>query len=69
MENKLKWLGGKTKQDRQCTHIVTLRRVHQTIVAVESNKNYILLCVCMLTRACVHVGTQARGRVHAHTCM
>ena len=31
------WYGccGKDKQDRQCTHNVTLRRVHETFVVVE----------------------------------
>jgi hypothetical protein len=35
----------------------------------KSNNYYLLVCVCMLARACVHVGTRARGRVHAHTCI
>jgi hypothetical protein len=35
----------------------------------ESNKYYILVCVCMLTRACVLVGNRARERVYAHTCI
>ena len=47
---------------------VTLRRVHETIVAVEK-QYYILVCVCMLTRVCVRVGTRARGRLYAHTCI
>jgi hypothetical protein len=53
-------------------HNVTLRRVHEAIVAVE--KQYVLhigLCVhagaCV--SGCVHVGTGARRRVHAHTCI
>ena len=35
------------KQDRQCMcNIVTLKRIHETIVAVE-NQYYIFLCVCV----------------------
>ena len=36
--SKFRWGGNitsKLKHDRQCTYIVTLRRVHETIVAVE----------------------------------
>jgi hypothetical protein len=44
---------------RQCTYNVTLRRVRENIVAVESNKYYIFLCEClcegMSMRACVRV--------------
>jgi hypothetical protein len=32
------------KQDRRC--LCNVRRVHETTVAVESNKYYIHLCVC-----------------------
>ena len=46
------------KQDRQCTYNVTLRRLHETIVAVESNKYYIFLCVRVCARASTHI--QAR---------
>ena len=63
------YLAPNMKQDRQCTYNVTLGRVHITIVAVESSKYYILVCVCILARVCVHVGTRSRGRVHAHTCI
>jgi hypothetical protein len=42
--------------------------VHETIVA-EEKQYYVLVCVCMRMRACVYVGTLARGRVHAHTCI
>jgi hypothetical protein len=54
----------KHKQDRQCTYNVTLRRVHEPIVAVNSNKYYILVCVCMLTQACV----RACGYTNAWAC-
>jgi hypothetical protein len=39
------------------------------IVAVEKNKYYLLVCMCV--RACVRVGTRAHGHVHAHAhkCM
>jgi hypothetical protein len=43
-----------------------MRHFHETIVAVEINKYYMLACVYMLARACVHVGTRTRGRVHAN---
>jgi hypothetical protein len=33
------------KQDKQCTHNVTLRRVRATIVVVE--KQYYIFCVCV----------------------
>jgi hypothetical protein len=39
---------------------VTLRPVQGTIAAVESNKYYIFLCVCVRPRACVVVGARAR---------
>jgi hypothetical protein len=30
---------------------------------------YWSVCVCVRLIVCVHVGTRARGRVHAHWCM
>ena len=42
--------GDKCKQDRQCTHNVTLRRVREATVAVEK-QYYIFLCVCVCARA------------------
>jgi hypothetical protein len=42
------------KQDNQCSCNVTTRRVHVTIVAVESKKFYIFVCECTL--ACVSPG-------------
>ena len=40
------------------------------IVAVEKQyEYYLLVCVCMRTRACLHVGTRARGRVHVALLM
>jgi hypothetical protein len=39
-----------TKQDRQCTHNVTLRRVHENIFAVEKQKSITYLCVCASLR-------------------
>jgi hypothetical protein len=47
--------GFNTQQDRQSTYNVTMSRVHETIVAVESNKYYIFLCVCVCVCACVCV--------------
>ena len=44
------------KQDNQCTCNVTMRRVHVTIVAVESKKFYIFVCECTL--ACVSPGAK-----------
>ena len=35
------------KQEGQCTCNVTLMRVHETTVAVESNQYYIFVCVCV----------------------
>jgi hypothetical protein len=35
----------------------------------KSNKYYILVRVCMLVRACVHVGTRARARVQVHIAL
>jgi hypothetical protein len=54
------------KQEMQCTYDVTLRCLHETIVAVESNKYYIFLCVCV--RACV-VGTRAGEDMLMSTCV
>ena len=45
------------KQWRQCTYYVTLRRLRETIVVVESNKHYIFLSVCV----CVCVCARARA--------
>jgi hypothetical protein len=45
---------------------VTLKSVHEIIVAAESNKYYIFLCVCVRARECVRasgsVGVCMRGR-------
>jgi len=35
------------KQDRQCTYDVTLRRVRETIVAVEKQEVLLILSVCL----------------------
>ena len=60
------------KKGRQCTYNVTMRRVHETIVAVEKKKLlHISLCVCerarvsacALTRVCV--GARARACSYA----
>ena len=57
----------KTQQDRQCTCYVTLRRVRRTTVAVERNKYYVFLCVCvraflsMCVSVCVCVCARARS--------
>jgi len=37
----------KFKKDRQCSCMVTLRRVRATIVAVEKQKGLCVLSVCM----------------------
>ena len=37
----------KSKQDRQCTCNVKLRRLHETTVAVETQRYYIFLCMCV----------------------
>ena len=61
------------QQDRQCTYNVALRSVHETVVAMEKQEYFTFVCACLReraserARACVHVGTRARGRVHAHT--
>jgi hypothetical protein len=46
-------------EDKQCTYNVTLRRIHETIVAVE--KQHIGLCVhaCVCVRACGYPGAWA----------
>ena len=36
-----------TAQDRQCRCKITLRRVYETVAAVERNKYYIFLCACV----------------------
>jgi hypothetical protein len=46
-------------QDRQWTYYLTLRRVHETIVAVE--KYYIFLCVC--------AGKRVGGEVCVRACV
>ena len=59
------------KGEEQCTHNVLLTRVHETTVAVYSNKYYIFLCVCVCVRAradegmrvCVCILARARARV------
>ena len=56
-----------SKQDKQCTCNVTLRCVHETIVAWKKKKYYILVCVCRLARACVRACVWVPGRVGA--CM
>jgi hypothetical protein len=48
---------------------VTLRRIGELLLQWKGSKYYLLVCVCMRVRACVHVGTQARGHVHAHKCV
>jgi hypothetical protein len=48
------------QQDRQCTNNVTLRRVRELLLLWKViSISYWSVC------ACVHVGTRARGRVHA----
>jgi hypothetical protein len=52
------------QQARQCTYNVILRRVRELLLPWKSSECYLLVCVCMRARACIHVGTWARGRVH-----
>jgi hypothetical protein len=54
-----------SKQNRQCTCNIILRRVHETTVAVESNQYYMYLRV--RTRARVHVVDSMR--MHARVCV
>ena len=42
---------------------ITLRRINETIVAVESNKYYIFVCVCVCVCVRARVRTLARDRV------
>jgi hypothetical protein len=58
--------GDAREQDRQCTYNLTLRGVHRTTVVVEKQVLHIRLCVHAC--ACVHLGTWARGRMHAPYC-
>ena len=70
----------KIQQDRQCTCNVILRRVHETTVAVESNKFYIFLCMCVrarvgetmrmhaCVRVCVYVWVGEGARARACAC-
>jgi hypothetical protein len=55
------------EQDRQCTYNVTIRRVRESLLPWKSSKYYLLVCVCMGARKCVHVDSRARGHVHAHS--
>jgi hypothetical protein len=57
----------KTRQTMYYNDI--LRRVRESLLPWKSNKYHSLVSGCICVRACVHVGTRARGRVHAHTCM
>jgi hypothetical protein len=54
----------RSKPDRQCTYYVTLRRFHESNVAVEK-QYYIFVCV----RACVRVGSQALACGCARTAL
>jgi hypothetical protein len=45
----------KSQQDRQCTYNVTLRRVRQTIVAVEKQKQVLHISLYYFVRASVCV--------------
>ena len=55
----------KIQQERQCTHNVALRAVHETIVAME-NKSYIFLCVCACVRMALLI--QHATRRHIAIC-
>ena len=54
-------LSSQRNVNRQRAYDVTLRRVHETIVAVEKEKFYIFQCVCMCAcpRARVYVTARA----------
>ena len=45
----------KSKQDRQCTHNVTLRRVYETTVTVEKQLVLHILCACERIGECMSV--------------
>jgi hypothetical protein len=47
------------KQDSQCTYNVTMRRARESLLPWKRNKYYLLVGVCMYSRACVRVA----GRV------
>jgi hypothetical protein len=57
------------KREGQCAYNVTLWPDRESLLPWKSNKRYLLVCVCKRARACVHVGSRARGLVHAHKCM
>ena len=46
-----------------------MRRVRESLLLWKSYTCYLSVCVRARVPACVHVGTRARGRVHARTCM
>ena len=60
----------RVQQDRQSAYNVTMRRVHETIVAAKNNKHCVFHCVFVrvcaraLVSPCVCVGTQAHECVH-----
>jgi hypothetical protein len=58
----------RSEQDRQCTHAVILRRVHEITVAEESNQNYIFMCVCVSACVCLCVFVGACGWVGECWC-
>ena len=65
---------GITQQYKQCTYNVTMRRDHETIVAVEKKQVlqvYIGLCVhaCAYVRACGYVGEWAYACAYVHMAL
>ena len=55
---------GIMKEDRQCTYKVTLRRVHETIVAEKHYYKFL----CVHVRACVLVDIGVGARPRACAC-
>ena len=61
-----------SKQDRQCTYDVTLRRVQETIIAVQKQSVlHIGLCVhaCACVRACGYPGAWACACAYVHIAL
>ena len=56
------------QQDRQCTHNVTLKRVYEIIVAVESNK-FTYIWACVRARARARASEEMRMRACVLVCV
>ena len=56
----------KLEKDRQCTYNVAFWRVRKLVLLWKAACiKYLCVCVCVRARACLRVGAQARGLVHA----